>query len=79
MEEASRLAQEKSEETRRKMESITSSNTQLQDQLEVSREQCVELQNQLQKREVAMATVTGKLDVLTAELQTKVTNLPYYL
>lgn len=45
---------------------------QLSDQLDSAREQCHQLEGQLQKKEVALTASQGKIEVLTAETQAKV-------
>lgn len=45
---------------------------QLSDQLDSAREQCHQVEGQLQKKEVALTASQGKIEVLTAETQTKV-------
>ena len=47
----------------------------LQEQLDSAREQCHELEGQLQKREVALTASQGKIDLLTAEAQTSVSTI----
>ena len=45
---------------------------QISDQLDSAREQCHQLEGQLQKKEVALTASQGKIEVLTAETQAKV-------
>lgn len=66
-------AQEKQEDMKTKMASLTSVNQQLSEDLEVKQKSLQDLQAQLQKKEIAIATATGKVDILTTELQAKVT------
>ena len=46
--------------------------SQLSDQLDSAREQCHQLEGQLQKKEVALTALNGKVELLTAEAQAKV-------
>ena len=46
--------------------------SQLSDQLDSAREQCHQLEGQLQKKEVALTALNGKVELLTAEVQAKV-------
>ena len=66
-------AQEKQEEMKTKMSSLTSVNQQLSEDLEVKQKFLHDLQEQLQKKEIAIATAAGKVDLLSNELQAKVT------
>ena len=45
---------------------------QLSEQLDSAREQCHQLEGQLQKKEVALTASQGKIEMLTAETQAKV-------
>ena len=49
---------------------------QVQESLEASKEQCRELEAQLQKRETALLAAQSKTDQLTSDLQNKVFGVP---
>ena len=49
--------------------------SQLSDQLDSAREQSHQLEGQLQKKEVALTALNGKIELLTAEAQAKVSSI----
>ena len=65
-------SQEKSKEHELRLDSANAKSSQLQEQLDLSRDQCHQLEGQLQKKELALTAAQGKIDLLTAEAQTTV-------
>ena len=55
-----------------RLDSANAKSSQLQEQLDSVREQCHDLEGQLQKKELALTAAQGKIELLTAEAQTTV-------
>ena len=62
----------KSGEASQRIESLSSTISQLEEKVAASQEKCEEMKNQLQKKEVSIAGLTGKLELISSELQSKV-------
>lgn len=72
LEEAMQSAQTKSDQATHKLNTLSSKLAGVEEDLRLERDRVTNLTNQLQNKEVAMAALNGKLEVVSAELQSKV-------
>ena len=70
--ETTHSAQTKSDHATHKLSTITSSLTAAEEELRQEKERVVHATNKLQNKEIAMAALNGKLELVSAELQSKV-------
>ena len=72
LDETIQSAQTKSDQASHKMTTLSTALAGVEEDLRLERERVADLTDKIQDKEIAMASLNGKLELVTAELQAKV-------